>query len=352
MQVMKIIKRIRGLSYALMSVLFLCAGIFFAVLALNGCSKKDDNKVTTKKVKLDTGEISEASIVMSVGGVGVEYREMRNYCYLLKCQYEKSFGKNLWNYSVGEGTIGDEVKQEIVNTITQMKVIEKTAQEQDIALTPDEKDEAIQKAEKILKSATAKDKENYFLTVQGMTELYEEHILANKMFYIATDEADTDITDEEAKQISIQYLQIMTEGVDKNGTKISMNAATKKSAMLRIKHLKSSINKPSEFLDIAQQNTDSTETELVIGRDTDKLEKAVVDAAFKLKKNEISGVITGENGYYIVRCVNPNDEDATYARKEEIIEERQTEMFKEKYSAWLKNCDVQISEGFWDEFTI
>lgn len=349
---MKVIKKIWGYLYIAMSVLFISTGIFFVMSALNGCSNKDEKTVTEKKVKLDTGDITENSVVMSIGGIGVEYRELRNYCYLLKCQYEKSFGKNLWNYKVGEGTIGDEVKQEIVNTITQMKVIKQTAQEQDVSLTNDEKDEAIQKAEKMLKAATDKDKEKYFLTVQGMTELYEEHILANKMFYIATDDADTDITDDEAKQVSIQYLQIMTNGVNKNGTKIAMDSATKKSAMLRIKHLRSSISNPSEFLDIAQENTDSEETELVVGRDTDKIEKAVVDAAFKLKKNQISGVITGESGYYLVKCINPNDEDATYARKEEIIEERQTKMFREKYSEWLKNCDVQISEGFWDEFTI
>ena len=42
----------------------------------------------------------------------------------------------------------------------------------------------------------------------------------------------------------------------------------------------------------------------------------------------------------------------TYARKEEIINERQTKMFKEKYAEWLSESKVDISNKFWDVFTI
>ena len=59
-----------------------------------------------------------------------------------------------------------------------------------------------------------------------------------------------------------------------------------------------------------------------------------------------------KTGYYIIYCVNDNDEDATYARKEEIINERQTKMFKEKYAEWLSESKVDISNKFWDVFTI
>ena len=50
--------------------------------------------------------------------------------------------------------------------------------------------------------------------------------------------------------------------------------------------------------------------------------------------------------------MNDYDEDATYARKEEIIEERQTNMFKEKYSEWIAKNKVSISSKFWNEFDI
>ena len=44
------------------------------------------------------------------------------------------------------------------------------------------------------------------------------------MFYVATDDADTNVTDDEAKQIKISYIELITKGTDKNGRKVNMNA--------------------------------------------------------------------------------------------------------------------------------
>ena len=40
----------------------------------------------------------------------------------------------------------------------------------------------------------------YGLSVQKISEIYQENLLAEKMFYVATDEADTNVTDEEASE--------------------------------------------------------------------------------------------------------------------------------------------------------
>lgn len=87
------------------------------------------------------------------------------YCYFLKCQYEDSFGKELWNYKLSENeTIGDQAKQEIVNMITQLKVISGVAQEQEVSLFADEQDEALRQAESLVQNATAADKKTYSLS--------------------------------------------------------------------------------------------------------------------------------------------------------------------------------------------
>lgn len=167
-----------------------------------------------KKVKLAAGTPDKDSIVMSVGSDGVEYSEMMNYAYLLKRQYEGNFGSELWNYSLGGNkTVGAQAKQEIVNMVTQLKVIAQAADRNEVSLTNDEKDEAMQKAEKIMEKVSDSDKKKYYLSVQGLSKLYEENVLANKMFYVATDKANTDVSDEEARQAAIQYIEIMTKGI-------------------------------------------------------------------------------------------------------------------------------------------
>ena len=61
--------------------------------------------------------------------------------------------------------------------ITQLKVINATAEEEDVTLTNDERDEALQKAEDLLRSADSKDKEEYHLSLQGLSSIYEENAL-------------------------------------------------------------------------------------------------------------------------------------------------------------------------------
>jgi len=341
----KLIKNALSVAVAL-SVLF------------TGCSK---NNTSIKKTKLETGGIKDTSIVIKIDGKGVKYSEIRNYCYLLKCMYETSFGKELWKYKIkdsnGSTTIGDEAKQEIVNLVTQLKIIKKTASKMQIALTSDEKDEAMQSAEEIVNNASVEDKKNYCLSIQGMAELYEDNILAEKMFYVATDEADMSVTDDEARQADIQYIEIVTKGKDRNGTDISMDKATKKEAKKKAEKLLEETKKTKDFLAVAEENTDAKSASATIGKKNNIFGSKVTAEALKLKKGRTSGIIEGKNadgteGYFIIYCKNNNNEDATYARKEAIIEERQTNMFKEKYGEWLNGCDVNISQSFWENFTL
>ncbi len=333
----------------------LCMLLAVSFVMLPGCSKGSG---TTKRVKLETGDISDTSIVMKIGNAGVKYSEVRNYCYLLKCQYESNFGGGIWDYNLGDNvTIGDEARQEIANLITQLKIIRKTADEMQVTLTSDEKDEAVRQAEEVVNNASPKDKKSYCLSIQNMSAIYEDNILAEKMFYVATDEADTVVTDDEARQIDIQYIEIITKGKDRNGTEISMNAATKKEAAKRAQNLLKAARKSDDFLSFAEENTDAVNASATIGRNDSVIGQAAANEAFKLKKGKTSKVIEsvssdGTMGYFIIYCVDNNNEDATYARKEAIIEERQTTMFKEKYAEWLKGCDVNISQAFWEEFEV
>lgn len=320
---------------------------------LSGCSKDSSS---TKKTKLEKGDMQDTSVVIKVGDTGVKYSEVRNYCYLLKCQYENSFGAGLWQYKLGDNsTIGDEARQEVASLVTQLKIIRKTADKMQIALDSDEKNEAVRSAEEIVGSASAEDKKDYCLSIQNMTTLYEDNILAEKMFYVATDDADTVVTDDEARQIDIQYIEVITKGTDRNGTSISMNAKTKKEAAKRAANLLKEAKKSKDFLAFAEENTDAESVSATIGKDNDLLGRSATAEALKLKKGKISKVITsktsdGTEGYFIIYCTNSNNEDATYKRKEEIIEERQINMFKEKYAEWLKDCDVKISQSFWETF--
>lgn len=82
--------------------------------------------------------------MIKVGNAGVQYSEVLNYCYLLKNQYESSFGSELWKYKIDDKTtIGDKAKKEIVSTLTQLKLIGVNAAKQGVTLDNDEQDPGI-----------------------------------------------------------------------------------------------------------------------------------------------------------------------------------------------------------------
>ena len=316
-------------------------------LTLAGCGFKKE------EAKLDTGEISANSVVMLVGDEQVRFSEVADYCYFLKCQYESSFGSDLWNYQVEESeTIGDQAKQEIVNMITQLKIISAQAQKQGVTLTADEEDEAARQAEDLVGAASGEDKKKYSLNVQEISEIYQENALANKMFYVATDDVDTDISDEEARQVKLQVIQVKTAGQDENGNTVPADSATIKAAKKRADKLYEQAQDTEDFLALAQKSSDSTRYEFTVGSDSEELEQAVITAAFSLTTGEISQVVEGEQGYYIVYCVDEMDEEATQAKKEEIISQRQTKAFTEKYAQWMQDMKVDINQSFWNDFSI
>ena len=336
-------------SKMLMGVL---VGVFVAGV-LAGCS---DRGKTFRGIRLENGDIKEQSVVVSIGDSGVTYSKVRNYCYILSQRYDRNFGHEVWEYPLGkEETIGDEAKEEVLNMVTQMAVIGKTAKSQKVTLGSDEKDQALQKAEELMKSASKEDKKKYCLTLQQMTEIFEENLLAEKMFYIATDEVDTDISDEEAAQRKIQYIRILTNGTTEDGVHVNLGGQEKAQALKRAEKLLQDARKGEDFLAFARQNTDGTAAEAVIGhpgQNTGELSNTAAAQAWELKKGQMSGVVSSEDGYYIIRCVEERDEDATQQRKEKLIEERQTEMFREKYGKWLGDDEIRISKSFWKIFKI
>ncbi len=242
--------------------------IWMIALCIAGCSRSQ------KSPSSGSGDVSSDSVVMMVGDQQVRYSEVQAYCYFLKCQYEESFGSEIWSYPVSESeTIGDQAKQEIVNMITQLKIISEEAQKRGIGLDADARDEALRQAEDLVRDASAKDKKKYVLSVQSISRIYQENALADKMFYVVTDSADTHVTDEEARQVALKNMR------------------------------------------------EADETDEVGSEDTSRTEQKV-------------------------------SQEAISQAKEQIIEERQTDMFVETYSRWTKDRNVDINQAFWNAFSL
>lgn len=344
------------LMYTKKCLFVVLAGVL-VIGGMTACGRKKDRKADNGKeksdVKVEEGTLEADSVVITVGNETVTYAQMLVYAYILRDMYQSSYGGKLWKYQLDEETtLEDYAREELVSMVTQIKVIGKQAKEQDVTLTNDEKTEIKAGAQDFFENISEKNREKYCLTQELVEKTFQENALATKMFYLATEEVDTDISDEEAKQTRIQYLRILTSGTDRNGFTVNMNDKTKKQAEKRAKKLRAEAKEADSFYSFAGENTDSDEVEVTIGSTSEGYEQAFIDAAMSLTNGELSKVIKGENAYYIIYCVSSYDEEATMEKKEQIIAESENKMFREKYAGWLSKYEVEISNAYWEQVTV
>lgn len=298
---------------------------------------------------IETEELQFDSNVIKVGSEQVTYREVLIYLLQLKNKYEPTAGSEIWDRKVSDTeTFGDQAKQELIDEITELKVIKQQAKQLDIELSSDETLEVSASVKEYMGNITKEDQEKYGITEEMVQKVLEENYLAQKVYNIATNEVDTNISDDEAKQIKVEMLEVMTNGTDKDGTKIELDKDQKKDAKKRAEQLRKQATKEEDFAGFATANTDASKVDLTFGKgDYPQLE----EAAFALKQGEISKVIETDEGYVILKLISAFDEEATNAKKESIIEQAQNKLFAEKYKAWSGEYKVTQDTSKWNAIT-
>jgi len=315
-------------------------------------STKDDSTVeqqTGGEAQEDTATVDESvykQLVVSIGKEKIYYSEAMIYFKYIEAQYESYFGDQIWAYDFGEQNFGEMAKQEIINMIAQTKIIGTQVEKYNIVLT--EEDEVLiqQNATNFLAGLTERDKVLYGLTPEAAQMFYRDNMLYEKVYDAATMNVNTEVSDEEAKQIKVQHILVLTTETDKAGKSIPMSADKKAKAYSKAKELLKEAKTTEDFNTFAEANTEDTGVEYTFGKG--EMDKAFEDAAFALKPGELSGIVETEFGYHIIYCVSNYDEDATLEKKEEIIEVRQDQAFQELYKKWSKDYDIKINNKVWD----
>lgn len=327
--------------------------------ALSGCGTAGQKPQMTsgqEQEKQQDGEDSgtasaDGTVVMAVGDETVFLTEAKTYAYFLKRQYDSNIGNAIWKYQIGDGlTFESYAKEQIQEMLTQIKIMKQEARRAEIFLSDDEEQEASEYAGEYMEGVSEDEKKEWGVSVKSVAEVFRENMLAQKFFEVSTNDVSTDIKDEEVRQITVQYLMIMTEGSDKNDIKVKMDKDEKKAAKKKAKKLWKDAKKTEDFRTLAENNSDAKDIELTFSKADGPEEFA--EAAFALSSGQLSDVIEGKSGYYIIYCVNDDDEDATQQKKEELIAQRQQKEFQKKYKKWSSGYAVVISKNLWKQIKL
>lgn len=286
--------------------------------SLGGCGVLKNTRVV-----LTTGLSGDQ--LFKVGKSVCTLPEAMIYVMDYKQQYEKAYGVEMWEHDFGGTTLEEYAKDTIIAQLASIKAVTLLAKENDVTLSDAEKEKVSQAAEEYYSALTDEQKNYMKVEKSDVEDLYTAHALSKKVYTEITKDVNTEVSDDEARIITIQ--QIRLDSLD--------NAEI----------VKARLDEGKDFGTIAAAYNKDSQTTVTLSRG--EKEAAYEEAAFALENDQISDIIETTDGYYILKCVNNFDRDATEANKIAMVEKRRDEKFTEAYETLMANTPSEFNRHKW-----
>jgi len=186
------------------------------------------------------------------------------------------------------------------------------------------------------------------VTLQEIEGLYEQYALANVVYQQIVDGVDPEISDEEARTITVDQIHMKTYTIDSQGTRIEYSQTMKAEVeedMYDI--LEFATEDGRDFTELAAKYNEA-DTVRISFRKGD-VHAAIENAGFSLETEEVSDVIETQDGYYLLKCISTYDKEQTEANKQLIAQERKNEAFGKEYDAFVENLSKTLNEKLWKQ---
>lgn len=337
-------------------ILAVALTLVMAAACLAGCSlgsKSEQSKTLLFSYDGSDVYLDEAWVYAKIAQTGYE------------SQYSSTFGDSMWSMQISQDddgnpiTMEDMVKQNVVEQIKQVKVLNKKAEELKVSLTDEEKETAKKNAKAFAGEAEGKAIfEETGANQELMQKIYEENALASKVQQEVVKDVDTKVSDDEARHTTIYKLVFADTKTDsETGAVTDLSDAEKAKQKKKAEEAYKKIQDGKTIEEVAKEyDLESTANETYGAGEAaggKKFEKTIAS----MKDGDISRVLTTDEGYVIAKLVAYTDKEATEQEKESIISERQSEAYQEKYEEWTKELNEKwdyekdVDQEAWDKVT-
>lgn len=308
------------------------------LISLSGCG--DDTEIV-----LTTGFYENE--VFRIEGMSCYTPEVMIYLTNIRNQYENVFGEEIFAQSIDGIPIEESIKQTVLARIAKIKMMNLMAEYYEITLDERELELAENAAAEYYQSLSAEEIASMDgATQETVRQLYEEYALANKVYQYLVQEVNQEISDDEARTVTVQQIFLSTTYDRENGERADVSAQEKETVYRQAENICERISGGEDFDVLASEYSDAEDLEAYY-RKGDQ-DEALVEAVFQLAEDEVSEILEGEDGYYIFRCVSTYDMEQTEARKREIIKERQQEVFGQIYTMFIGDKRCYLNEELWN----
>ena len=319
-------------------------GILCMTFLLAACGKRDGDT----KIVLTTGFGRDE--VFRIEGISCSVPEIMVYLTNTQNQYEEVYGEQIWQASLDGVTLSENVKETVLAKIAQIKTLNLLAQEKGVALSEPEQDQVRLAAEAYFSSLNERETELMGVSLSTIEQLYGEYALAEKIYANIIKDINPEISDDEARIITVQHILFKTYTMDGSGRRVEYTDAAKAAALARAKEaLTLATDGEHTFESLIEQYSEDAAAGYSFGKG--EMTEAFEEAAFNLSMNEISGIVEDEYGYHIIKCISTFNREETDQNKLKIVEERKKEVFGQEYDAFVDTLTRRLNDPVWEEIT-
>lgn len=307
-----VVRSCPALSAQAFPVPMLLVLVLTLALALSGCGESSQTASELKTVK----EYSDAQVKL------IAVTE--------KNRYSKVYTDQIWQIPVDEeGTTFQEyLLGEVRVFLQELKTVNLLADEQKITLTGQEKDRLLELTEDYYDSLTEADLRYTGISQEEVYEFYLEYYRADKLVNELTKDVNLEISDSEAKVITVQEIRL-----DSNGEAQRIHTRVMEDGV--------------DFNAVAKTFSKDDQVEKSVGRG--ERSREYEDAVFSMTAGEISPIIREEDSFYIVKCISDYDEEATLERKQKLALSRKNQAFRKIYDVYAAEHSVELKGKVWEK---
>ncbi|MBQ3104651.1 MAG: peptidylprolyl isomerase [Lachnospiraceae bacterium] len=305
---------------------------------LAGCGSSDKQRVV-----LYTG--FQKDEVFRIENMSCRTPEIMVYLTTTKNRYEQVYGQQIWETALGEVTLEENIKEIVLAQMAQIKAMNILAGQEEVELSEQERSLVETAAEEYYATLSEPEVEAMGVTRELITQLYGEYALADKVYRYIIKDINPEISDDEARRITVEHILIKTYAVDEEGNKTEYTQEERKDAYVRAREALIKAQNGESFDSLIDEYNEDSEFLYSFGKG--EMEEEFEEAAFNLGKDEISDIVETRYGYHIIKCISTFNREETDANKVKIVEERKEEFFGERYTALVDSLAKSLNEELW-----
>lgn len=335
-------------SYRRCKYIRILGGLLAAILAvvpLCGCGREGGYSRVVFTTGFDKDE------VFRIGKISCTLPEFMVYLTNTQNQYENVYGEEIWNVELEGVTLEDNIKDTVLAKIAQIKTMYLMARERGVELDDEEQQRVETIAEVYYESLTQQEVQALGVDQDTILQLYTEYAMAEKVYNQIIEGVNPEISDDEARTITIEHILIRTYTTDGTGKRIEYSDSMKQDCYEQIAALREqAVSGEADFAELAAKYSDDETIRYSFRKG--EIDEKLEEIAFRLESGEISEVVEMDSGYHLIRCISTFDREETDANKLKIVEERRGEVFGQEYDAFVETLVRSLNENLWQEITM